>query len=115
MYQLVTTSVTYTGNRGGMLTGFAAGGGMAYAVSDHISLTLEGMYYNLGTERVTVTGSGTQTTTTVTTGAVGTANGGVTPTPNSITTGTVAATASSFTVSKMIDGAIFKGGIQYKF
>jgi hypothetical protein len=25
------------------------------------------------------------------------------------------ATASSFTVSKMIDGAIFKGGIQYKF
>jgi opacity protein-like surface antigen len=113
--QLVTTSVTYTGNRGGMLTGFAAGGGMAYAVSDHISLTLEGMYYNLGTERVTVTGSGTQTTTTVTTGAVGTANGGVTPTPNSITTGTVAATASSFTVSKMIDGAIFKGGIQYKF
>ena len=113
--QLVTTSVTYSGNRGGMLTGFAAGAGMAYAVTDHVSLTLEGMYYNLGTERVTVTGSGTQTTTTFVTGTVGNANGGITPTPNSTTTATTAATASSFTVSKMIDGAIFKGGIQYKF
>ncbi len=113
--QLVTTSVTYSGNRGGMLTGFAAGDGMAYAVTDHVSLTLEGMYYNLGTERVTVTGSGTQTTTTFVTGTVGNANGGITPTPNSTTTATTAATASSFTVSKMIDGAIFKGGIQFKF
>lgn len=113
--QTVSTSVTYSGNRGGMLTGFAAGAGMAYAVSDHISLTFEGMYYNLGTERVTVTGSGTQTATTTVTGAVGTANGGVTPTASSTTTATTVASASSFTVSKMIDGAIFKGGIQFKF
>ena len=114
--QTVTTSVTYSGNRGGgMLTGFAAGAGMAYAVTDHVSLTLEGMYYNLGTERVTVTGSGTQTATVTTTGSVGTPNGGVTPTPNSTATATAAVTATSFTVSKMIDGAIFKGGIQFKF
>jgi opacity protein-like surface antigen len=113
--QLVTTSVTYTGNHMGMLTGFAAGGGMAYAVSDHVSLTLEGMYYNLGTERVTVTGTGTQTTTLTTTGAVGTSQAGITATPTTVATGTVAATATPFTVSKMIDGAIFKGGIQFKF
>jgi outer membrane immunogenic protein len=113
--QLVATSVTYTGNHMGMLTGFAAGAGMAYAVSDHVSLTLEGMYYNLGTVRTTVTGTGTQTTTTTTTGAIGTANGGVTPTATTVATATAAATASSFTVSKMIDGAIFKGGIQFKF
>jgi hypothetical protein len=89
---------------------------MAYALSDHVSLTLEGMYYNLGTERVTVTGSGTQTTTTTTTGSVGTSQGGVT-TGGGVTTATAtaAATATPFTVSKMIDGAIFKGGIQFKF
>jgi opacity protein-like surface antigen len=113
--QVVSTSVTYSGNHAGMLTGFAAGAGMAYAVTDHIAITFEGMYYNLGTERVTVTGSGTQTTTTTTQGTVGTANGGVTPTPNSTAIATAAATASSFTVSKMIDGAIFKGGVQFKF
>jgi opacity protein-like surface antigen len=114
--QTVTTSVTYSGNRGGgMLTGFAAGAGMAYAVTDHVSLTLEGMYYNLGTERVTVTGSGTQTATVTTTGSVGTPNGGVTPTPNSTATATAAVAATPFTVSKVIDGAIFKGGIQFKF
>jgi len=106
--QTVTTSVTYTGNHGGMLTGFAAGGGMAYALSDHVSLTLEGMYYNLGTERVTVTGSGTQTSTTTTT-AINTTTGTTTAPV------TTAATATPFTVSKMIDGAIFKGGIQFKF
>jgi opacity protein-like surface antigen len=115
--QVVTTNVTYSGNRGGgMLTGFAAGGGMAYAVTDHISLTLEGMYYNLGTERVTVTGSGTQTATTTVTGATTTIPGaGITATPNSIATATAAVTAASFTASKMIDGAIFKGGVQFKF
>jgi opacity protein-like surface antigen len=114
--QLVATSVTYTGNHAGMLTGFAAGAGMAYAISDHVSLTLEGMYYNLGTERVTVTGTGTQTATTTTTGAVGNPAGGVVPTPTTVvSTGPLPATASNFTVSKMIDGAIFKGGIQFKF
>jgi opacity protein-like surface antigen len=114
--QLVTTSVNYTGNHLGMLTGFAAGGGMAYAVSDHVSLTLEGMYYNLGTERVTVTGTGTQTTTTTVTGATATVVGsGITATPNTQTTVAGPATATPFTVSKMIDGAIFKGGIQFKF
>jgi opacity protein-like surface antigen len=115
--QTTTTSVTYTGNRGGMLTGFAAGAGAAYAISDHVSLTFEGMYYNLGTERVTVTGSGTQTTTTTVLGATNTiAGAGITATPNSTTTVVNPnATASSFTVSKMIDGAIFKGGVQFKF
>jgi opacity protein-like surface antigen len=107
--QTTTTTVTYSGNHGGgMLTGFAAGGGMAYAMSDHVSLTLEGMYYNLGTERVTVTGSGTQTTTTTTT-PINTA-AGTTSAPT-----TTPATATSFTMSKMVDGAIFKGGIQFKF
>jgi opacity protein-like surface antigen len=115
--QLTTTSITYTGNHGGgVLTGFAAGGGMAYAVTDHISLTLEGMYYNLGTERVTVTGIGTQTTTVTTIGATTTIPGaGITATPNTTATATGAATATPFTVSKMIDGAVFKGGIQFKF
>jgi len=115
--QTVTTNVTYSGNRGGgMLTGFAAGGGMAYAVTDHISLTLEGMYYNLGTERVTVTGSGTQTATTTVIGATTTIPGaGIVATPNSTATATAAVTPTSFTMSKMIDGAIFKGGIQFKF
>jgi opacity protein-like surface antigen len=107
--QVTTTSVTYSGNHGGgILTGFAAGGGVAYAVSEHVALTLEGMYYNLGTERVTVTGSGTTGTTTTTTNII--PAGAVTQ------VSTVApATASSFTVSKMIDGAVFKGGIQFKF
>jgi opacity protein-like surface antigen len=109
--QVTSTSVTYSGNHAGILTGFAAGGGMAYAVSDHVSLTLEGMYYNLGTVRTTVTGTGTQTTTTTTTPII--VNGvGAGPTQ---VTAVAPATASSFTVSKMIDGAIFKGGIQFKF
>jgi opacity protein-like surface antigen len=106
--QTTTTSVTYSGNHGGMLTGFAAGAGMAYALSDHVSLTLEGMYYNLGTERVTVTGTGTQTSTTTTTPIN-------TPVGTTSAPATVTATATPFTVSKMIDGAIFKGGIQFKF
>jgi opacity protein-like surface antigen len=109
--QVSTTSITYSGARAGMLTGFAAGGGMAYAVSDHVSLTLEGMYYNLGTERVTVTGAGTTTTTTTTTPTI---TNGVNP-GVTVVTAPGAATASNFTVSKMIDGAIFKGGIQFKF
>jgi opacity protein-like surface antigen len=106
--QVTTTSITYTGNHAGMLTGFAAGAGAAYAVSDHISLTIEGVYYNLGTVRTTLTGSGTTATTTTTSG--------VFP-PGTVTQVTTAgpATASSFTVSKMIDGAIFKGGVQFKF
>jgi opacity protein-like surface antigen len=111
------TSVTYSGSHGGgILTGFAAGGGMAYAISDHVSLTLEGMYYNLGTERVTVTGTGTQTSTLTTIGATTTIPGaGITATPNSQVTVVTPATATPFTVSKMIDGAVFKGGIQFKF
>ena len=91
-----------------MTAGFAAGAGAAYAVSDHVVLTLEGMYYNLGTVRTTVTGTGTTASTTTTTNVI--PAGGVTQ-----VTATGPATASSFTVSKMIDGAIFKGGIQYKF
>jgi opacity protein-like surface antigen len=115
--QITSTSITYSGNRGGgVLTGFAAGAGAAYAVTDHVSLVFEGMYYNLGTERVTVTGSGTTTQTTTVTNAIGTSNGGVTTGGGTTQTiVTLPATASSFTVSKMIDGAIFKGGIQFKF
>jgi len=114
--QVTNTSITYSGNHGGgILTGYAAGGGMAYAVSEHISLTLEGFYYNLGTEHVTVTGSGTTSTTTTTVGATGTSVGGVTTTPSTIVTTNGAASATSFVVSKMIDGAVFKGGIQFKF
>jgi len=99
--QVTTTSVTYSGNHGGMLTGFAAGTGAAYAISDHVALTIEGLYYNLGTVRTTAATSGSQTTTT--TG------------PSTTTTTTAALTATPFTVSRMIDGFIFKGGVQYKF
>jgi opacity protein-like surface antigen len=113
--QVVSTSINYSGNHGGMLTGFAAGGGAAYAVTDHVSLMVEGVYYNLGTERTTVTGTGTQTATTTTVGSIGTANGGVTTGPNSSTTTTGPASASSFTVSHMIDGVMLKGGVQFKF
>jgi opacity protein-like surface antigen len=109
--QVTTTSITYSGSHAGMLTGFAAGAGAAYAVSDHIVLTLEGMYYNLGTVRTTVTGTGTTATTTTTTNCVGVNCAG----GNTQVTAVGPATASSFTVSKMIDGAIFKGGIQFKF
>jgi opacity protein-like surface antigen len=114
--QVTTTSVTYSGNHGGILTGYAAGGGMAYAVSEHVAITLEGFYYNLGTEHVTVTGSGSTSTTTTTTGAIGTSAGGVT-TGGGVTqvTTSAPATANSFVMSKMIDGAVFKGGIQFKF
>jgi opacity protein-like surface antigen len=106
--QVTTTSTTYSGSHAGMLTGFAAGAGAAYAVSDHIVLTLEGMYYNLGTVRTTVTGSGTTTSTTTITGTF--PGGAVTQ-----VTAVAPATATQFTVSKMIDGAIFKGGVQFKF
>ena len=113
---VTTSNVTYSGAHGGILTGFAAGTGAAYALTDHISLEIEGMYYNLGTVRATVTGSGTQTTTTTTTNAVGNSNGGVTTGGGTTTTTTTAAlTANPFTMSKMIDGFIFKGGIQFKF
>jgi opacity protein-like surface antigen len=106
--QVTTTSVAYSGAHGGILTGFAAGSGAAYAVTDHIALTIEGLYYNLGTVRTTVTGSGSQTTTTTNTATI--PGGGVTQ----VTT-TAALTSSPFTVSKMIDGFIFKGGVQFRF
>jgi hypothetical protein len=99
--QVTTTSVMYSGNHGGMLTGFAAGTGGAYAITDHVALTIEGLYYNLGTVRTTVTTSGSQTSTI--TG------------PGPTTTTTAAVTATPFTVSRTIDGFIFKGGVQYKF
>jgi opacity protein-like surface antigen len=106
--QVTTTSVAYSGAHGGILTGFAVGSGAAYAITDHISLEIEGLYYNLGTVRTTTTGSGSQTTATTNTGTI--PGGGVTQ----VTT-TAALTSSPFTVSKMIDGFIFKGGVQFKF
>jgi opacity protein-like surface antigen len=99
--QLTTTSITYSRNHRGMLTGFAAGTGAAYAITDHIALEIEGLYYNIGTVRTGVTTSGGQTSTI--TG------------PGPTTTTTAAVTATPFTVSRMIDGFIFKGGVQYKF
>jgi opacity protein-like surface antigen len=109
--RVTTTTLNLTGNHGGgMLTGFAAGSGVAYAMTDHISLNIEGLYYNLGTARTTVTGSGTQTTTTNTTAA--SVGGGPTTTT---TTGPVPLTSTPITVAKMIDGVMLKGGIQFKF
>jgi opacity protein-like surface antigen len=108
-----TTAVNYSGNRGGgLLTGFSVGSGAAYAISDNISISVESLYYNLGTARATVTGTGTATTTTSTT-SIGAAPGGggtVTTAPT-----TAALTATPFTVARQIDGFITKAGVQLKF
>jgi hypothetical protein len=65
-----------------------------------------------GTVRTTVTGTGTTASTVTTTNCIG---AGCTGVVSQVSTAALPATASSFTVSKMIDGAIFKGGVQFKF
>jgi opacity protein-like surface antigen len=107
--QVVTTTVNYSGSRGGMLTGFAGGGGATYAVTDNVALSFEGMYYNLGTATATVTGAGTQTTTTTT--IANSVPGG----PPTTVTATAAVAGPTLVVSRVIDGYVFKGGVQLKF
>ncbi len=109
--QLTTTSINYSGSHGGMLMGFAGGFGTAYALTDHISLTFESMYYNLGTVSTTVTGAGTQTTTTVASGTVGLP----VASPGSVVTTTAALAGPPILVSRVIDGYVFRGGVQLRF
>jgi len=106
--QVTTTAINYSGSHGGMLMGFAGGFGTAYALTDHIVLTFESMYYNLGTVSTTVTGAGVQTTTTNTTGIIP-------PGTNTTVTTATAVAGPPIVVSRVIDGYVLRGGVQLKF
>eukprot|EP01037_Dinobryon_pediforme_P013970 gene13969-14086_t len=92
----VTNAYNWTGSKTKMMAGFAAGGGVAYAMTDHIILKFDALYYNLGTIKLTANGTGTTTSTT----------NGVSSTTTS---------SGNYSVSKMIDGAIGRMSVAYKF
>jgi opacity protein-like surface antigen len=77
-----------------ILTGFAVGGGFAYALGSNTILKLEGYYYNLGNVNVTVNGTGTTST-----------NGG----------NATATNVASYTVNTKVDGILGRTGIAVRF
>jgi outer membrane immunogenic protein len=99
-----SNAAQWQGNRSKLMTGFAVGSGMAYAMTDNIILKLEGYYYNLGSISTTAYGTGTQTLT---------VNSG--GNPAGATPGTRVASVTPFSVSRQIDGFIAKVGVQFKF
>ncbi len=96
----------WSGSNSRLLTGFAVGSGMAYALTDNIIFKLEGYYYNLGSISTTAYGTGTQTLT------VNSGNSPVAASPNGYNK---AAVVTPYSVSRSIDGFIAKVGVQFKF
>jgi opacity protein-like surface antigen len=81
--------------------GYALGVGANYAVTDHIFVKSEAIYYDLGTESLNVNGTGT---------AYGFAYSG-----GGVTGGTVPVGVSSYTVTHRFNGVIANVGVGYKF
>jgi outer membrane immunogenic protein len=78
--------------------GFALGGGVAYAMTDNMILKLDGLYYNLGTVKVTAHGTGTTTTTI-----------------DGISDGGVSTPVADINISQKVDGALARVSVAYKF
>ena len=55
-------SAAWEGSRSGWQFGYITGLGAEYALTDNLSVKLEGLYYDLGTANLTATGTGTYTT-----------------------------------------------------
>ena len=94
------TTGTWSGSRTLVKVGYAVGGGMNYAVTDNVFLKLEGLYYDLGKESLTVHGTGFYSCT---------QSSGTCP----VTSGPV--DVASYKISKLFDGVITKVGLGYKF
>ena len=57
------TATNSSGSQTGIRAGYTVGGGFEYALTDHVTVKLEGLYYDLGTSHALLNGSGkTQTT-----------------------------------------------------
>ncbi len=84
----------WSGGTSPVRTGYAIGGGGEYAITEHLSFKLEGLYFNLGRVSTTANGVGSFTF-----------NGGaVTP-----------MTVQPYTASVLIDGAIARAGLNWRF
>ncbi len=92
-----TTNASWTGNKSSWMLGFAGGGGFAYAAADNLIVKVEGVYYNVGTIKTHVNGTGTQS-----------ATGTVPMSPTSIA-------VAGYDVTRQISGVIAKVGVSYKF
>ncbi len=90
--------------------GYIVGGGIEYAVTDHVTVKLEGLYYDLGHAQAQLNGSGRfATTTTVTTNN---GFGGITTT-NAQTAG--ASSVQPLRIRYHFNGSIGRIGVNYKF
>jgi outer membrane immunogenic protein len=61
LYTDQAKSAEYSGSRSEIMSGFAVGGGAQYALTDNISLKLDGLYYDLGELSTTIEGAGSDT------------------------------------------------------
>ncbi|MDB5570514.1 MAG: hypothetical protein JWN93_1697, partial [Hyphomicrobiales bacterium] len=94
------SSAAWQGAMSKTMTGYAVGGGVEYAATDNWLLKLEGLYYNLGTARMTVDGVGSSYA------YLDGGPSGSPPPPSAV---------ASYTVQKEIRGVIGKFGVSYKF
>lgn len=84
-----TGNADWQGRLSSWRLGFVAGLGAEYALTDNLTVKLEGQYYNLGTMAVTADGTGSY--------------------------GAVTQTVSPFTANLDLSGTIIKGGINLRF
>ena len=94
------TTGNWSGSRTLVKVGYAVGGGMNYALTDNVFLKLEGLYYDLGKESLTVHGTGSYT---------------CTQSSGSCTNPSGPVDVASYKISKLFDGVITKVGLGYKF
>lgn len=84
-----TGNADWSGRMSNWQLGFIAGIGAEYALTDNVSFKVEGLYYNLGSAKVTAQGSGTYNSTPL--------------------------TVAPYEASIDLSGAIVKGGINFRF
>ena len=92
-----TTDTVWAGHKNQIRAGYALGGGIEQALSDSVSLRVDGTYFDLGTTTATATG------TTITTGT------GSPPVPAGN------GTAQSYSVSKKADGLLLSVGLNFRY
>lgn len=84
----------WSGGASELRLGYAVGGGVEYALTERFRLKFEGLFYDLGTLRAVANGSGFYSQ-----------NGGA----------AVPITVQPYSISKSLDGAIFRAGFNYGF
>ena len=89
-----TARSRWAGSKSSVRAGYVVGGGIEYAIGDHVSVGVEGLYFDLGKSKATATGAGSYT-----------ANGGPDTTMS----------VEPYMIERQVDGGIVRAGVNWRF